>query len=231
MKTKATKTAKTTEQMKKDYLKEVSKQVAMAFADENTPEAVSDCLRTIIIEASTEADLYLSDFDLVESALPNIIENLSDDYGRGFLHSIHAIIQHDTTAFRDFYERRLDEKTEVQTETKLVETAVESAAKDKSQRLYQMEAKLSVLLNEAETMDEVKKAMPKCRDFFKLLTSAEFVSLLNTTESKAVRYALWYHFGETMHKAINKCALASTERMMLLYPLFRLYADESDTYI
>ena len=70
-------------------------------------------------------------------------------------------------------------------ETKLVETAVKSAAKDKSQRLYQMEAKLSVLLNEVETM----------------------------------------------HKAINKCALASTERMMLLYPLFRLYADESDTYI
>ncbi len=94
-----------------------------------------------------------------------------------------------------------------------------------------MESKLLFILDGAASHPEIKKAMPKCKDFFKLLTSDEFVSLFNTTESEAVRIALWHHYGETMHKAINKCALASTERMTLLYPLFRLYADESDTYI
>ncbi len=119
----------------------------------------------------------------------------------------------------------------MKTEMQLANAAIKSALEDKSQRLGQMESKLLFILDEAESHEEIKKAMPKCNDFFKLLTSDEFVSLLNTTESEAVRIALWYHYGETMHKAIGKCALGYKERMTLLYPLFRLYSDESDAYI
>jgi hypothetical protein len=90
-------------------LEEISQQVEMALQSENTPEAVKECLKTIIIEAATESDLPLSDFSLVRAALPNIIENLPQDYGRGVLHSIHAIILHNTDAFQRFYDQRLDE--------------------------------------------------------------------------------------------------------------------------
>jgi hypothetical protein len=119
----------------------------------------------------------------------------------------------------------------MKTEMQLVENAVKSETKDKAGRLNQIEAQLETLLDGATSHPEIREAMPKCNDFFKLLTSDEFVSLLNTTESEAVHIALWYHYSETMHKAINECALGYKERMTLLYPLFRLYADESDIYI
>jgi hypothetical protein len=123
-------------------------------------------------------------------------------------------------------------QTKMNTETKLVEMAVKSATQDKARRLNQIEAKIETLLDGATSHPEIEKAMPKCKDFFKSLTSDGFVALLNRrTTTDQVYIALWYHYGETMHKAINKCALASPERMTLLYPLFRLYADESDTYI
>ncbi len=95
-------------------LNDISKQLAMAFADENTPEAVKDCLRTIIIEAATEASVSMNWDDDAELSknFPQIIEGLNLDYGRGVLHSIHAILIHDTKAFREFYDKRMDEKPE-----------------------------------------------------------------------------------------------------------------------
>ena len=119
----------------------------------------------------------------------------------------------------------------MKTEMQLIETAIQSSDKNESQRLYQLETKLELLLEGATTHDEIRKMLPNCEDFFKSISSEDFASLLNTTESKAVYIALWYHYGDTMHKAVGKCALASKERMTLLYPLFRLYADEADTYI
>ena len=93
-------------------LEQISQQVEMAFASENVSDDVKECLKTIIIEASIEADMCLNDFSLVRSALPNIIEKLSFEYGRGVLHSIHAIIQFNTDAFQKFYEDKLDQDTE-----------------------------------------------------------------------------------------------------------------------
>ncbi len=123
-------------------------------------------------------------------------------------------------------------QTKMKTEMQLVKSAVESEMKDKAGRINQLEAQLETLLDGAGNHDEIREAMPKCKDFFKSLTSDEFVALLDRrTILDPVYIALWYHSGETMDKAINKCALATKERMMLLYPLFRLYADESDTYI
>lgn len=122
-------------------------------------------------------------------------------------------------------------KTKTASETQIVGTIIKFSVKNKSQRAHLIESQLLHLLDGAEGHDEIKKALPKCKDFFKSLKSEEFVSLMNETASDAVYIALWYHYGETMHKAINKCALATKERMALLYPLFRLYADESDTYI
>jgi hypothetical protein len=119
----------------------------------------------------------------------------------------------------------------MKTEMQLVKSAVKSASEDKSQQLHQLETKLEILLDGATSHDEIRKILPNCEDFFKQISSEDFVSLLNTTESKAIHIALWYHYGKIMQKAIDKCALASKERMVLLYPLFRLYADESDTYI
>ncbi len=93
-------------------LNDTGKQLAMAFADENTPEAVKDCLRTIIIEAATEATVSMNWDDDAELSknFPQIIEGLNLDYGRGIYHSLHAILTHDTAAFRDFYDKRMDEK-------------------------------------------------------------------------------------------------------------------------
>ncbi|MDQ3063881.1 MAG: hypothetical protein M3R14_13625 [Acidobacteriota bacterium] len=88
----------------------------MALESDKTPELVKDCIKTIIIEASTNADMALTDFTLVRAALPNIIEKLGEDYGRGFLHALHAVIQYDTDAFKDFYEQRLDEESKDETE-------------------------------------------------------------------------------------------------------------------
>ncbi len=120
----------------------------------------------------------------------------------------------------------------MKTEMQLIETAVESETKDKAGRLNQIESQLETLLDGASSHPEIREAMPKCKDFFKSLTSDEFVALLDRTDTTDPVYiALWYHYGDIMHKAIDKCALGYKERMMLLYPLFRLYADESDTYI
>jgi hypothetical protein len=93
-------------------LNQISHQVEMAFASENVSDDVKECLKTIIIEASNESDFPLSDFSLVRAALPNIIENLNFEYGRGVIHAIHAIIQFNTDAFQKFYDDRLDQDTE-----------------------------------------------------------------------------------------------------------------------
>lgn len=120
----------------------------------------------------------------------------------------------------------------MKTEMQLANAAIKSALKDKAGRLGQAESKLLFILDGATSHPEIEKAMPKCKDLFKSLTSDEFTELLDRrTTTDPVYIALWYHYGETMHKAIGKCALGSPERMTLLYPLFRLYADESDTYI
>lgn len=107
----ATKTAKTKTPARRT-LEQISQQVEMAFASENVSDDVKECLKTIIIDASIQADMCLNDFSLVRLALPNIIEKLGDDYGRGFLHAIHAIIQYNTDAFQKFYDDRLDQDTE-----------------------------------------------------------------------------------------------------------------------
>ncbi len=112
MKTNATKTAKIVERNQRRTLEQISQQVEMAFASENTSDDVKECLKTIIIDASIQADMCLNDFSLVRAALPNIIEKLGDDYGRGFLHAIHAIVQYNTDAFQKFYDDRLDEDVE-----------------------------------------------------------------------------------------------------------------------
>ncbi len=113
MKNTATKRAKTTvERNQRRTLEQISQQVEMALTSDKTPQGVKDCIETIIIEASNEAGLPLADFSLVRVAFPNIIENLNKDYGRGVLHSIHAIIQFNTDAFQKFYDDRLDQGME-----------------------------------------------------------------------------------------------------------------------
>jgi hypothetical protein len=112
MKTNATKRAKTVERNQRRTLEQISQQVEMAFASENVSGDVKECLKTIIIDASIQADMCLNDFSLVRAALPNIIEKLGNDYGRGFLHAIHAIIQYNTDAFQKFYDDGLDKDTE-----------------------------------------------------------------------------------------------------------------------
>lgn len=114
MKTTATKTAKTKTDNQRRTLEQISQQVEMAFASENVSDDVKECLKTIIIEAATEATVLI-DFNndiALSQNLPAIIENLGDDYGRGFLHAIHAIIQHNTDAFQKFYDDRLDQDVE-----------------------------------------------------------------------------------------------------------------------
>lgn len=108
----ATKTAKTAEQNQRRTLEQISRQVEMALTSENVSDDVKECLKTIIIDASIQADMCLNDFSLVRAALPNIIEKLGDDYGRGYLHAIHAIVQYNTDAFRKFYDDGLDKDTE-----------------------------------------------------------------------------------------------------------------------
>ncbi len=112
MKMNATKRAKIVERNQRRTLEQISQQVEMAFASENVSGDVKECLKTIIIDASIQADMCLNDFSFVRAALPNIIEKLGDDYGRGFLHAIHAIVQYNTDAFQKFYDERLDQDTE-----------------------------------------------------------------------------------------------------------------------
>ncbi len=107
----STKKTNLTEQQKQT-LADISRQIEMALGSDKTPQGVKDCLETIIMEASNEAGMMLTDFSLVRAAFPNIIENLNEDYGRGVYHSIHAILQFNTDAFKDFYEQRLDEENE-----------------------------------------------------------------------------------------------------------------------
>lgn len=96
----------------KNYIFEVSRQVEMAFESKETPKKVKACLYSIILEASIEADLTLGDFSLVRAALPNIIIALGGEYGKGFLHSIAAILRYDTDAFREYYDKGFDLKNE-----------------------------------------------------------------------------------------------------------------------
>ncbi len=107
-----TKKAKTVNRNQRRSLEQISQQVEIAFASKNVSDDTKECLKTIISGASNEAGLPLSDFSLVRAALPNIIENLNFEYGRGVIHSIHAIIQYNTDAFQKFYDDRLDQDTE-----------------------------------------------------------------------------------------------------------------------
>jgi hypothetical protein len=110
-------TAKTKTDNQRRTLEQISQQVEMALISDKTADAVKDCLKTIIYEAANEANISLNeifdnDFSRVRTTLPKVIEKLGEDYGRGFLHAIHAIVQHDTDAFRKFYDDRLDQDTE-----------------------------------------------------------------------------------------------------------------------
>jgi hypothetical protein len=100
----------------KETLSDIARQLEMALGSDKTPKGVKDCLETIIFEASSEAGLPLSDFTLIRSAFPKIIEALPTDYGRGIYHSIHSILIQDTSAFKDFYEQRLDVESEKETD-------------------------------------------------------------------------------------------------------------------
>ncbi len=115
IKTNATKRVKTVERNQRRTLEQISQQVEMALTSDKTPEGVKDCIKTIIIEAATESTVTIVDInDSIElsQALPGIIENLDFEYGRGVLHSIHAVVQYDTNAFKEFYEQRLDQDME-----------------------------------------------------------------------------------------------------------------------
>ncbi len=112
-----TKEAKTISQNERRSLEQISQQVEIAFASENVPDDVKECLKTIICEAANEANLSLSeifdnDFSRVRATLPKVIEKLGAGYGRGFLHAIHAIVQYNTDAFQKFYDDKLDQDTE-----------------------------------------------------------------------------------------------------------------------
>ncbi len=107
-----TKKAETISQSQRRSLEQISHQIEMAMASDETPQGVKDCLYSIIFEASNEAGLPLGDMSLVRAAFPNIIENLNYDYGRGVYHSIHTILIHNTTAFQEFYEDKLDQDVE-----------------------------------------------------------------------------------------------------------------------
>ncbi len=112
-----TKITERVSQIPRRTLEQISHQVEMALASENVSDDVKECLKTIICEAASEANISLNeifdnDFSRVRATLPKVIENLGVDYGRGFLHSIHAIIQYNTDAFQKFYDDRLDQDTE-----------------------------------------------------------------------------------------------------------------------
>jgi hypothetical protein len=114
MKTKKTERVRQTQRR---TLEQISHQVEMALASENVSDDVKECLKTIICEAASEANISLNeifdnDFSRVRATLPKVIEKLGVDYGRGVLDSIHAIIQFNTDAFQTFYDDRLDQDTE-----------------------------------------------------------------------------------------------------------------------
>jgi hypothetical protein len=108
---------KTVEQNQRRTLEQISQQVEMALMGDKTADAVKDCLKTIICEAANEANMSLNeifdnDFSRVRATLPKVIEKLGVDYGRGFLHALHAIVQYNTDAFQKFYDDGLDKDTE-----------------------------------------------------------------------------------------------------------------------
>jgi hypothetical protein len=107
-----TKKATTINRNQRRSLEQISHQIEMAMASDETPQGVKDCLYSIIFEASNEAGLPLGDMSLVRAAFPNIIENLNYDYGRGVYHSIHTILIHNTTAFQKFFDDKLDQDVE-----------------------------------------------------------------------------------------------------------------------
>jgi hypothetical protein len=107
-----TKKAETISQSQRRSLEQISHQIEIAMASDETPQGVKDCLYSIIFEASNEAGLPLGDMSLVRAAFPNIIENLNYDYGRGVYHSIHTILIHNTTAFQKFFDDKLDQDAE-----------------------------------------------------------------------------------------------------------------------
>ncbi len=107
-----TKKAETISPSQRRSLEQISHQIEIAMASDETPQGVKDCLYSISFEASNEAGLPLGDMSLVRAAFPNIIENLNYDYGRGVYHSIHTILIHNTTAFQEFYDKKLDQDVE-----------------------------------------------------------------------------------------------------------------------
>jgi hypothetical protein len=117
MKTNATKRAKVVERNNRRTLEQISQQVEMAFTSKKVSDDVKECLKTIVWEAANEADLPLgeifdNDFSRVRATLPKIIEKLGEGCGRGYVHSIRAIIEYNTDAFQKFYDEKLDEDTE-----------------------------------------------------------------------------------------------------------------------
>lgn len=116
-------------------------------------------------------------------------------------------------------------------EKRLAESVLAAERKITNVRIQQLKSEILELLDGATSHPQIGAALPKFEQFFKSLTANEFTALLESDELDAQVYiVLWYHCGATMHKAV-KCALFSKERMILLYPLWRFYADESDTYI
>jgi len=94
------------------YVKHHAAQVEMALNSLDTKKSVKDCLKTIIGEISSSADMRLMDFSLVRAALPNIINSLDNDYATGFMHSIRSILEYETDSFQRFHEAKMDEQPE-----------------------------------------------------------------------------------------------------------------------
>ncbi len=92
------------------YINQIAQQVELAMKSKKTPKKVKACLYSVVLEASIESGLTLGDFNLVRVALPNIIDALGEDYGKGYLHSISAILRYDTDAVQEFYDKNLDRK-------------------------------------------------------------------------------------------------------------------------
>jgi hypothetical protein len=62
--------------------------------------------------------------------------------------------------------------------------------------------------------------------------TAAVLSVLKEANLQSPLYKqMWLHYGETMHKAVSKGRMATPERMIALYPIFREIADEADTLV
>ncbi len=89
-----------------EYVKEVAEKVALALESGDVSEGVKDCLKTIVFEMSNEANLPLADLTLIRAAFPNIMENLDWNYGKGYLHSIAAILAYDTKVEETYLDKK-----------------------------------------------------------------------------------------------------------------------------